>query len=164
MQLLRIIDHRELRMNGRDAAKYFVHGIAFSFLFAILAVAWVFILVILVGIGFFIGLILGLGLLFLIVGGLNAFVTSLLWFNVKKGFWDLLVHGVVLFFILLIVSVFIIFLPNLVLPGIATTIVTFLVAAFVDGLIAQKVARWWEEEYETDVSEAVEAEWRDKQL
>ncbi len=151
-------------MNGRDAAKYFVHGIAFSFLFLILAVAWAFILIFLVAIGFFIGLIIGLGLLFLIVGGLNAFITSLLWFRVKTGFWDLLLHGVVLFIILLIASVFIQFLPNLIFPGVATAVVTFFIAAFVDGLIAQKVARWWEEEYETDVSKAVEAEWQDKQL
>lgn len=151
-------------MNGRDAAKYFVHGIAFSFLFLILAVAWVFILIFLVAIGFFIGLIIGLGLLFLIVGGLNAFITSLLWFRVKTGFWDLLLHGVVLFIILLVASVFVQLLPNLVLPGIATTIVTFLIAAFIDGLIAQRVARWWESEYETGVSKEVEAEWQDKEL
>jgi len=151
-------------MNTRDAAKYFVHGIAFSFLYLILAVAWAFILIILVGLGFIIGLIIGLGLLFLIVGGLNAFITSLLWFRVKTGFWDLLLHGVVLFVILLIASVFIQTLPNLVLPGIATTVVTFLIAAFVDGLIAQKVARWWKEEYEADVPKSAEAEWRDKQL
>ena len=75
-------------MNGRDAAKYFVHGIAFSSLFLILAVAWTFTLIFLVAIGFFIGLIIGLGLLFLIVGDLNAFITSLLWFKVKTGFWD----------------------------------------------------------------------------
>jgi len=151
-------------MNGRDAAKYFVHGIAFSFLFFILVVAWAFILIFLVAIGFFIGFIIGLGLLFLIVGGLNAFITSLLWFKVKTGFWDLLLHGVALFFILLIASVFIQFLPNLVLPGVATAVVTFLIAAFIDGLIAQRVARWWEGEYETGVSKEVEAEWRDKEL
>lgn len=151
-------------MNGKDAAKYFIHGIAFSFLFLILAVAWTFILVVLVGIGFFIGLIIGLGLLFLILGGLNTFITSMLWFNVKSGFWDLLVHGVALFFTLLIAGIFTQFLPNLVLPGIATTVVTFLIGAFVDGFIAQRVARWWREEHEEGVSEAVEAEWQDKQL
>jgi hypothetical protein len=151
-------------MNGRDVAKYFIHGIAFSFLFLILALAWAFVLVILVGIGFFIGLIIGLGLLFLILGGLNAFLTSMLWFSVKSGFWDLLLHGVALFFTLLIAGIFTQFLPNLLLPGIATTIVTFLIAAFVDGFIAQRVARWWREESEEGVSEAVEAEWQDKPL
>ena len=157
--------HGELHMNGRDAAKYFVHGLAFSLLFLILVVAWAFILIILVSLGFLIGLIIGLGLLFLIVGGLNTFITSLLWFEVKKGFWDLLLHGVALFFILLIANAIIQFVPNLVVPGIATTVVTFLIAAFVDGLIAQKVARFWEEEYASEpVSEAVKAEWGDKQL
>jgi hypothetical protein len=153
-------------MNRREAARYFVHGLAFSLMFLVLAIVWVFLLIILVGIGFFIGLIIGLGLLFLIIGGLNSFITSLLWFEVKKGFWDLLLHGVTLFFVLLIVNAIIQFVPNLILPGIATTIVTFLIAAFVDGLVAQKVARFWEYEYEpsSHVSEEAEAEWKDKRL
>jgi hypothetical protein len=71
-------------MNRREAARYFVHGLAFSLMFLVLAIVWVFLLIILVGIGFFIGLIIGLGLLFLIIGGLNSFITSLLWFEVKK--------------------------------------------------------------------------------
>ncbi len=104
-------------------------------------------------------MIIGLGLLFLILSGLNAFITSMLWFRVKSGFWDLLLHGVVLFFTLLVAGVFTQFLPNLVLPGIATTVATFLIAAFVDGFIAQRVARWWREEYDEGVSEAVETEW-----
>jgi len=177
MHLLRTIGHRELRMNGRDAAKYFVHGIAFSFLFAILTSAWsgialVFIfLIVSIGfdIGYFIGIIIGLGVLFLVIGGLNTFITSTLWFKVKKGFLDLLSHGVVLFVILLIVNFAIQTLPKQAQPGTPTTVITFLIAAFVDGLIAKKVARWWrahawEEEYKMDVSQAVEAEWRDKQL
>lgn len=151
-------------MNGKDVAKYFIHGIAFSFLFLILAVAWVFILAILVGIGFIIGLIIGLIVLFLILGGLNTFLTSMLWFNVKSGFWDLLIHGVTLFFILLIAGIFIQLMPNLLLPGTATTVVMFLIGSFVDGFIAQRVAQWWREEHEEGVSEAAEAEWQDKPL
>ena len=161
-------------MNGRDAAKYFVHGIAFSFLFLILANVWLFYLVFLGGIttgapispyeGQFIGLTIELGLHFLIFGVLNAEITSTLWFKVKKGFWNLLLHGVVLFVILIIVNFVIQTLPNLAQPGIPTTVITFLIAAFADGLIAKNVARLWEEKHETHVYKAVESEWQDKQV
>jgi len=151
-------------MNWKDLAKYFIHGMAFSIFFLILALVWVFILVILVGIGFIIGLIIGLGLLFLIVGFLNSAITAYLWFEVKSGFWDLLFHGIVLFLILLVVNVIFVTVPTLVFPGIATTVITFIVAAFLDGFVAKKVAGWWRQEYLESIPKAIEAQWQDKNL
>ena len=151
-------------MDWRDLAKYFIHGIAFSLLFALLAIAWVFILVILVGLGFLIGLIIGVGLLFLIVGFLNSVVTTYLWFEVKTTFWDILFHGLALFIILLIVNGIFVTVPSLVFPGIPTTLTTLIIATFLNGFVGKRVAGWWKQEYREGIPEAIEAEWRDKNL
>lgn len=127
------------------AVKYFAHGLAFSLLFAVLLVAWVFGLVMLVVLGSFIGLAIGVAVLILIVGFLNAVITTQLWFQVKTGFWDLLLHGLVLFIVLLIVDGIFITAPSLVFPGIPTTIVTFIIGTFINGFIGRKVAEWWSE-------------------
>lgn len=133
-------------MNWKDLAKYFIHGIAFSLLFLLLVIAWIFVLMILVGLGFIIGLIIGLGLLFLIVGFLNSIITVYLWFDVKMSFLDLLFHGLVLFVVLLIVNGISVTLPSLAFPGIATTVVTFIIASFLDGFVAKEVAGRWKQE------------------
>lgn len=103
-------------------------------------------------------------LLFLIVGYLNSFITSLLWFEVKRGFWDLLFHGVVLFIILLIVNAIFSLAPNLAVPGMATTVVSFIITSFLYGFVAKKVAGWWESEYREGVPEVAEVEWANRKL
>lgn len=125
--------------------KYFVHGIAFSLLFALLVVAWAFGLVMLVVLGSFIGLAIGVAVLILIVGFLNAVITTQLWFEVKTGFWDLLLHGLVLLIVLVIVNGLLVTAPSLVFPGIPTTIITFIIGTFVNGFVGRKVAEWWSE-------------------
>lgn len=138
-------------MTFRDLVKYFIHGIAFSLLFLLIAIGWAFILVILVSLGFIIGLLIGLAVLFLFVGLLNSFLTRLLWFEVEDGFWNLLFHGFVLFILLLIVDVFFVLIPNLAFPNIATNVVTFVIAAFLDGFIAKIVAARWRVMYRESV-------------
>ena len=133
-------------MNWKDLPKYFVHGIAFSTLFFVLAIAWTLAFAFLTVIGAIIGLVIGFVLLFLVVGFANSVVTSYLWFKVKFGFWDFLFHGFVLFVTLLILNV-IITVPTLVLPGIATTVITYIITTFVEGFVAKKLAGWWQEEY-----------------
>lgn len=151
-------------MNWKDLAKYFIHGIAFSILFLILGVVWAFVFAFLVVIGFIIGLVIGIGLLFLIVGFLNSVITSFLWFEVKTSFWDLFLHGLALFIILLVVNSIFVTIPSLVFPEIATTLTTLTIATFLNGFIGKKVAGWWEQEYREDIPKAIEAEWRDKNL
>jgi hypothetical protein len=131
----------------RILAKYFVHGLGFSILGTILAVAWVLGLLMLVMVGSFIGLIIGLAVLVLIVGFANAVITAQLWFPVKSGVWDVFLHGLVLLVILVIVDGMIVTLPSIAFPGMGTTIVTFIVSSFINGFIGKKVAEWWEEEY-----------------
>ena len=111
-------------MSWKDLAKYFIHGVAFSLLFTALDIAWIFGFLILIILGSVIGLIIGLGVLMLIIGGLNSFLTSLLWFEVKTSFWSILGHGIVLFIALLVVNFIFMIAPVLALPGIATTVIT----------------------------------------
>jgi ABC-type dipeptide/oligopeptide/nickel transport system permease component len=133
-------------MNWKNFLKYFLHGIAFSTLFFVLAMAWIFILALLVNVDAIIGFIIGLLLLFLTIGFLNSAITSYLWFKVKFGFWDFFFHGVVLFGTLLILNV-IVTVPTHILPGIASTVIVFIIATFLEGFVAKKLAGWWQEEY-----------------
>lgn len=155
---------KERESASRILAKYFVHGIAFSLLFSVLAIAWALIFVILVLIGFILGLIIGIIILILIVGGLNSLITSLLWFRVKTSFFNVLGHGIVLTIALVIANSIFVLAPSLLVPGIATTIITLIIGSFIDGFIVKKIAGWWEEGAEEAVPEAVEAEWRYKNL
>lgn len=133
------------RLDLKTISKYFIHGLAFSILFLILGVAWSFALVILVGLGSIIGLIIGLGLLFLIVGFLNSLITDFLWFTVNKSFLSTLFHGIVLFMLLLIVDSIFVLVPIIVFLNVYVQIITFIVGTFLNGLVGKTVARIWEE-------------------
>lgn len=152
-------------MNWTDLAKYFVHGIAFSFLFLVLAFVLVFVLVFLVAFGSFIGLIIGFGILMLTVGGLNCFLTGVIWgVETNTSFWSVLLHGFALFLILLLVNGILVMVPNIVFPSIATTVVTFIIGAFAGGFVGKKVAELFEEEFPEEISEAAKAKWADAKL
>ena len=132
----------------RNPLKYFLHGISFSVLLLVLAFAWAFILGILVILGSFIGLIIGFVVLFFLIGGLNTFLTGVIWSITAETRWtSLLGHGFLLFIALLIVSVPSVIL-NLAVPSLVTTIVTFVAYAFIDGFVAKKTAEYFEEVYE----------------
>jgi len=133
-------------MNWRTLARYFIHGMAFSFLFFVLSIAWVFAAISLVNIGALIGLVIGVVLLFLLVGFINSIITTNLWFRVRSRFWDLLFHGIALSVVLLALNGITISLPNFASPGIATSIITFVIAAFLDGFAAVKLAGYWRAE------------------
>jgi len=83
---------------------------------------------------------MGLILLFFVVGGLNSFLTNLIWsMPVKTGWKSLLGHGLVLFLLLLVVNI-----PHAIIsllaPSLTTTIVLLVIYAFVDGYVAKNVA------------------------
>jgi hypothetical protein len=122
--------------------KYFIHGIAFSLLFLVLGFVWVFIFALLVGLGSFIGFILGFGLLFLLIGFLNSEITKWLWFDVKTETLSLLFHGLVLFLALLPIDL--VFMGMyLAFPYPPFLIVRFLLQTIPYGFIAKKVAGLW---------------------
>ena len=129
----------------KNPLKYFLHGISFSVLLFLLTFVWVFISVVLVAIGSFIGFIIGFIVLFIFIGGLNTFLTGLIWdISIEKVWKSLLIHGFVLFIMLIIVSLPVI-LINLIVPSLTTQIVVLIVYAFIDGFVAKKVGSWWEE-------------------
>ncbi len=133
-------------LNSKDLAKYFIHGIAFSLLFFVLAFVLVFVLGFLIAIGSIIGLVIGLGILMLVVGGLNGFLANAIWgIETTESFLSLFIHGVVLFLCLLVIHLFFVIGPQVAFPGIATTIVTFIIGAFIDGFIGKHVAALFEE-------------------
>ena len=129
----------------KNPVKYFMHGLLFSVLYLILVFVWALILVVLVAAGAFIGLIIGFVILMFIVGGLNSFLTDILWFPVKTSWKNTLAHGIVLFIVLLIANVIIVTLPTSVLPSVATSVITFIIATFVDGYAAKNVAGMWKQ-------------------
>lgn len=141
-------------------ARYFLHGIAFSILFPLLGLAWVIILELLIMVGALIGLIIGFIVLFFFIGGLNTVLTSFVWSTtIESGWKTLLIHGLGLFFALLIVD-----LPRYIfLPlgrsgsSLALAIGVFVIYSFIDGFIAKNVASVWEERSGYSVSERAEA-------
>lgn len=119
--------------------KYFIHGIAFSLLFLVLGFMWSVVLVLLAGFGFLIGLAIGFGLLFFLIGYANSVITRELWFDVKMEFWELFAHGLVLFFLLLPIDSLFLAL-RWVFPDLPVLIVTFLLETIPQGYVASKVA------------------------
>jgi hypothetical protein len=148
----------------RLVVKYLVHGVTFSLLFTVLYLIWILGFFSLVMLGLFIGVIIGFGLLVLIIGFVNSIITGWLWFPVKFGFWDILAHGFVLFLVLLVVHGFFSFLPSVFFPGTATTIITFIIGLFLDGVIGKRVGQWWEKTYPDEIPDIVQTEWRDRSL
>jgi ribosomal protein L37AE/L43A len=126
--------------------RFFVHGIAFSVLLFVLEFLWVFSSVFLVAIGSFLGLIIGILLLFLIVGAVNSVVSRFVWgFSMKDSAVSIFFHGLVLFLILLGVEIGLLF-PTLVFLGNPiVTALRLIVSCFLFGLIGKKVAEMWTE-------------------
>jgi hypothetical protein len=117
--------------------KYFLHGILFSGIFLAMAFIWAIIFVVLIAFGSFIGLILGFIVFFFIISGINVFLADLIWSIPVKSDWkSLLVHGFVLFILLIIVSIPSL-VVNLIVPSLITTIILFIIYCFIDGFVAK---------------------------
>jgi len=127
--------------------RYFIHGFAYSILMLILGIFWAVTFAVLLVIGSFIGFIIGLVVLLVLVGGLNSFLTDIIWsVHVKTGWMTILVHGLVLVIALVIAGI-----PQLIVnlyfaPNLPTQIVFFLFYAFIDGLVARKIGEQFEEQ------------------
>jgi len=133
------------------AAKYFVHGILFLLSYFAMIFLWAFFFAALIMVGLFLGLILGFVVLFFFIGGLNSFLTSIIWsVQVKTRWMSLLGHGLVLFIALLLVNLPHIFV-TLAVPNLFVWLVVMVLYAFIDGYVAKKVAMWWKREPEEGV-------------
>lgn len=121
--------------------KYFLHGIFFSVLFLLLGLTWVFIFASLIVLGSFIGFVIGIGILFLLVGVINSVLGVYLW-NIDaggKGLLGIFFHGLTLFIILSIIQSTASYLFNHVFPGTASLLVTFIISTFLYGVIGRIV-------------------------
>ncbi len=140
------MNEEEQKSFGFLLSRYFLHGFLFSIVFLLLVLGWAVVLIVLVAFGAIIGLILGLILLLFIIGGLNTFLMKEIWGLSVKGDWkSLLVHGLILFLVLFIVSIPS-FVVNAVFPSIPIQIIVFIVYCFIDGYVARGVGGGWEEQ------------------
>jgi hypothetical protein len=115
-------------------------------LLLVLEFLWAFFSVFLVAIGSFIGLIIGILLLFLIVGAVNSVVSRFVWgFSMKDSAVSIFFHGLVLFLILLAVDVAFLLLALVFLENPIVTALRLIVGCFFYGLIGKKVAEMWTE-------------------
>lgn len=131
-------------MKWKIFGKYFLHGILFSILFLILGLGWIFVMILLVSLGAIIGLIIAIALLFFILGFINTVLGVHLWnIEAETGTWHIFLHGLVLFLLFLIANLITSFLPNLVFPGTATLVVTFIISTFLNGFIGKNVSSWF---------------------
>ena len=120
--------------------KYFIHGLAFSLLYFVLAIVWIVIFAALVIIGSIIGFIIGFVVLFFFLGGLNTFLTRWIWStNIRSDWRSLFIHGLGLFVALLLASLPMFFLRST-SYSLALSIVLFLPYALIDGFIAKTIA------------------------
>jgi hypothetical protein len=124
-------------------AKYFLHGVAFSLLFFILAIVWALVFGVLIVLGSFIGLIIGIVLLFFIVGGLNAFLSEIVWNLSIDGWQSILTCGFYLTVILVIVHIPVAYALIYDPPNIIVSMVLFVIYAFIDGFLARELAPLW---------------------
>lgn len=136
-------------------AKYFLHGIIFALINVALVFFWAILLLFLIFAGLFIGLVIGLALLFFLLGYANAGITSWIWqVSIRTDWKSTFLHGLSLFVALLIVNI-----PSIVLdyavPGIITTIISFVVYCPIDGFVARKMAGLWES-LEADDTQSLE--------
>jgi hypothetical protein len=126
-------------------AKYFLHGFLFSLILTGLMLVGVFILFILIAIGSFIGLGIGIALFIFFMGILNTGLTNAIWgYSCEWQIVPLLAHGLVLSFVLIIASLPFIAL-SFIAPGILTTIFSFIAGCFIDGYVCKAVADDWNE-------------------
>jgi hypothetical protein len=97
----------------------------------------------LVLVGYIIGLVIGVLVLLFIIGWLNARLTGMIWDVSMRTDWkSLLAHGLVLLSALLVAHIPAI-IVNFVAPGLAGTVVVFVVNCFIDGFVAKGVAGYW---------------------
>jgi predicted membrane protein len=112
----------------------------FSVVFIGLSVAWVFVLAVLMLLGFIIGVIIGFLILLYLIGLLNMVLTDVIWNIETKDDWkSLFSHGFFLFIALVFVQIPA-FLINLVVHNLAITIALFIVYCFIDGYVSKTVA------------------------
>jgi len=145
---------------GTWLTKSFFHGIALSLIFVGLAVGGAVLLVVLAICGAYLGVALGIILLFIVLGYLNAAVTSILWFPVAAGLKKAFFHGIALLLVCLPVTG-ILWVASLAVPEgaprLAVQLFEIPAAAPVFGAIGRFVAGYWRRADESEGSSMTDA-------
>ena len=149
-------ERREERFSlWSSAAKYFLHGLAFSLILFLALEVWLiggFVIIVelpfLRLVGFVVVLIVGFALVLLVLGGLNATLTERIWHvAIDQGWGHVVLQSLLLllvFFLVAIPGVLANLLtPSWLIPSWVIGVVNFVVYGFVDGLVAKKVAFVW---------------------
>lgn len=98
-------------------------------------------------IGEFIGFIIGPLVLLFFVGGLNSFLTEIIWsIHVKTGWIIVFLHGLVLFIGLVIAGIPWLIVNLYVASNLPTQIALSIIYAFIDGFVARKIGEQFEEQ------------------
>ncbi len=132
------------RTRIRTFRDLFLHGFLFSVLLAAFEIGFSFVFAVLFAIGLWLGVALGLALLVYVVGWLNAAITRLLWFPVRKGVGATFLPGLVVHVLFTILGV-VAFLLFMVVPGFLSPAVAVLVMSPVYGYVGRRVASVWRE-------------------
>ena len=113
-----------------------------------MGIAWAFLIAALLLVGYMIGLVIGILVLLFIIGWLNAGLAGMIWnVSIRTDWKSLLAHGFALLLALLVAHVPTI-IVNSAVPGLAGTVVMFVVNCFIDGFVAKGITGYWREEYE----------------
>jgi hypothetical protein len=139
----------------RRIARYWLHGLALSFVMFFVEIAWAVLLVALVVCGSLLGLGISLLLLALFYGYVNAGVTSWLWWPVETSWKICMVQGIVLGILTLVVNLVFEFVPLMEGWGVQSTpletaglavprldLVTSIVLLLIEAPVIGLLGRW----------------------
>lgn len=134
-----------------DLKNYCLHGLALAIIMFGLFIGWVFVLALLMAVGWIIGLIIGFAVLFLALGYINTYLAGWIWeMSLDSDLKTVFLHGLVLFVLLLLVNIPSLIISYLIPHWIATAIM-FVIYVPIHGWIGVNVAENYENAYESPV-------------
>lgn len=134
----------ELDLEASDFWKLCKHGLGLGILMFLLVIGWAFILGVLIVLGSIIGLLIGLGVLVLALGYINAYLADAVWGMSTDG--ELIprfVHGVLLLIVLIIANLPVIAL-NYLFPHWLMSVILFIIYVPIHGYVGIRVAEVFE--------------------
>lgn len=134
----------ELDLEASDFWKLCKHGLGLGILMFLLVIGWAFILGVLIVMGSIIGLLIGLGVLVLALGYINAYLADAVWGMSTDG--ELIprfVHGVLLLIVLIIANLPVIAL-NYLFPHWLMSVILFIIYVPIHGYVGIRVAEVFE--------------------
>ncbi len=137
------------RLNLRNLAKYFLHGVVFSALLFVVFFFSALLLDLLAVLGAYLGIIIGLLILVILIGVANGFITARLWFKIETSWAKYLYQGILLLILLGIVGLPIQYIytqsTNIASVSVLLTgAILFIAASLINGYLGKRVGSIWE--------------------